>query len=86
VNTRFQLFNRIAQPRLSPDERVKANVTMLTFLVLGVLDTFDIGNLQLNNQAWALLKIGLGGYVIGRSAEKIVPALKGAMKKNEAKG
>lgn len=38
------------------------------------------------NEAWGLLKIGLGGYVIGRSAEKIAPTLKGAMKKDEAKG
>lgn len=28
-----------------------------------------------------LIKIGLGGYVIGRSAEKIVPALAAALKK-----
>ena len=59
---------------------------MLTFLVLGVLDTSGIGNLKLPNEAWGLLKIGLGEYVIGRSAEKIAPTLKGAMKKNEAKG
>jgi hypothetical protein len=59
---------------------------MLTFLVQVVLDTLGIGNLKLPNEAWALLKIGLGGYVIGRSAEKIVPTLKRAMKKDEAKG
>jgi len=28
-----------------------------------------------------LIKIGLGGYVVGRSAEKIVPAVVAAMKK-----
>lgn len=61
-------------------------ITMLTFLVLVVLDTLGVGNLKLPNEAWGLLKIGLGGYVIGRSAEKIVPTLKGAMKKDEAKG
>jgi hypothetical protein len=59
---------------------------MLTFLVLGVLDTLGVGNLKLPNEAWDLLKAGLGGCVIGRSAEKIVPTLKEAMKKGEAKG
>jgi len=32
---------------------------------------------------WTLLKIGLGGYVVGRSAEKIIPATMEAMKKKE---
>jgi hypothetical protein len=29
---------------------------------------------------WDIVELGLGGYVIGRSAEKIVPALAGALK------
>jgi len=70
-----------------PDGRpLNSVVTMLTFLVLVVLDTLGVGNLKLPNEGWSLLKIGLGGYVIGRSAEKIAPTLKGAMKKDEAKG
>ena len=32
---------------------------------------------------WELIKIGLGGYVIGRSAEKIVPAAVTAFKSSE---
>jgi len=31
---------------------------------------------------FALVKIGLGGYIVGRSAEKIVPAAVGAFKKS----
>ena len=30
---------------------------------------------------WNILEIGIGGYVIGRSAEKIAPAIAQALKK-----
>lgn len=30
---------------------------------------------------WGILEIGIGGYVIGRSAEKIIPAAAAALKK-----
>ena len=30
---------------------------------------------------WDIVQLGLGGYVIGRSVEKIVPAIAGALKK-----
>ncbi|MCF2949197.1 holin family protein [Paraglaciecola aquimarina] len=46
-------------------------ITMLTFLVLVVLDSFGVLAFRLSEDAWTLLKIGLGGYVAGRSAEKI---------------
>ena len=36
-----------------------------------------IPSLVLNNQMWDLLKIGIGGYIVGRSAEKVVKNLKG---------
>lgn len=32
-------------------------------------------------ELWSIIKIGLGGYVIGRSAEKIAPAVAEALKK-----
>ena len=51
-------------------------ITMLTFLFLVVMDSFGILPNRLANDAWDLLKIGLGGYVVGRSAEKIVAHLK----------
>ena len=36
-----------------------------------------VPTLVLNNQMWDLLKIGIGGYIVGRSAEKVVKNLKG---------
>lgn len=46
-------------------------VTMLTFLVLSVADSTGILPSPLRDEAWSLLQIGLGGYVVGRSAEKV---------------
>lgn len=46
-------------------------ITMLTFLALVVLDSFGVLPFRLASEAWGLLKIGLGGYVIGRSAETV---------------
>ena len=54
-------------------------ITMLTFLVLVVMDTMGFTEFRLSEQAWTLLQIGLGGYVVGRSAEKIAPQLKEGM-------
>ena len=56
-------------------------ITMLTFLALVVADTFGLTEFRLADQAWALLQIGLGGYVVGRSAEKIAPHIKGMVAK-----
>lgn len=56
-------------------------ITMLTFLVLVVCDSFGLLAFRLADQAWQLLQIGLGGYVVGRSAEKIAPQLKEMFKK-----
>lgn len=45
-------------------------ITMLTFLALVVCDSFGWLANPLAKEAWTLLQIGLGGYVIGRSGEK----------------
>jgi len=55
-------------------------IVMLTFLALVVLDSFGWLANPLANEAWLLLQIGLGGYVIGRSAEKAVKVLKKEVK------
>ena len=47
-------------------------ITMLTFLFLVVCDAFGFLAFRLADQAWILLQIGLGGYVVGRSGEKIM--------------
>ena len=56
-------------------------ITMLTFLVLVVCDSFGWLAFRLADQAWTLLQIGLGGYVAGRSLEKISPKIVEVMKK-----
>lgn len=50
-------------------------ITMLTFLILIVADTFGFTEYRLSEQSWGLLKIGLGGYVVGRSVEKVAPVV-----------
>ncbi|KAF0153562.1 MAG: hypothetical protein FD143_94 [Ignavibacteria bacterium] len=51
-------------------------ITMLTFLILVVCDSFDWLAFRLSNEAWTLLQIGLGGYVLGRTGEKIVEKIR----------
>ena len=55
-------------------------ITMLTFLALVVCDSFGLLAFRLADQAWTLLQIGMGGYVIGRSCEKVLPSI---LKNNE---
>ncbi|ASV34135.1 hypothetical protein BJP41_06710 [Candidatus Williamhamiltonella defendens] len=57
-------------------------LTMLTFLGLVVADTFGLTEFRLAQEAWTLLQIGLGGYVVGRSAEKVIPKLTELMRKD----
>ena len=47
-------------------------ITMLTFLALAVGDSLGFLATPLRDEAWMLLQIGLGGYVVGRSAEKVI--------------
>lgn len=54
-------------------------VTMLVFLGLTVSDAFGWLPFRLADQAWELLKIGLGGYVVGRSVEKVAPQITAAI-------
>ncbi len=56
-------------------------ITMLTFLLLVVLDSFGLLASPLADEAWLLLQIGLGGYVTGRSMEKLVPKIADALHK-----
>lgn len=54
-------------------------ITMLTFLALVVADSFGWLPSKLAPQAWTLLQIGIGGYTVGRSAEKIAPVVMKAL-------
>jgi hypothetical protein len=49
---------------------------MLTFLALVVFDSFGLLSSKLAPEAWTLLQLGLGGYVVGRSAEKLIKQTK----------
>nr|WP_312037212.1 3TM-type holin [Pseudoalteromonas sp. MMG012] len=51
-------------------------ITMLTFLVLIICDSFGLLAFRLSEQAWELLQLGIGGYVIGRTVEKAAPSVK----------
>lgn len=56
-------------------QRTWRPITMMTFLVLTVADAFGLLPFRLAAEAWTMLQLGLGGYVIGRTAEKVVPQL-----------
>ena len=54
-------------------------ITMLTFLALTVCDSFGWLPNRLAPEAWSLLQLGLGGYVVGRSIEKVAPSISAAI-------
>ena len=51
-------------------------ITMLTFLALAVGDSLGWLPNPLKDEAWMLLQLGLGGYVVGRSAEKVIKTVR----------
>lgn len=59
-------------------------ITMLTFVGLIVARMLGYTAPGVNESEylmlWELIKLGLGGYVIGRSVEKVTPGLVGALK------
>lgn len=58
-------------------------VTMLTFLVLVVMHHVGWLAIELTDQMWSLLKIGIGGYIGSRGAEKIIPAIMSTLDKKK---
>ncbi len=60
-------------------------ITMLTFLMLVVLHHAGWLAIELTDQMWGLLKIGIGGYIGSRGAEKIVPAIISTLNKKDGK-
>ena len=55
-------------------------ITMLVFVYIIahnyiIAPLFGLKELAIPPDMWSLLKIGIGGYVIGRSAEKIAPSV-----------
>jgi len=64
-------------------------IVMLTFTGLIVSRWFGWSSDGLTEaealKLWGIVELGLGGYVIGRSAEKVVPAVAAAIAKGAAK-
>ena len=60
-------------------------ITMLTFVALIVARWFGWAAPNLAEaeylKLWDIVQLGLGGYVIGRSVEKVVPSIAGVLKK-----
>lgn len=60
-------------------------ILMLTFGGLIVARWFGFAAPNLSEveylKLWSIVELGIGGYVIGRSAEKIVPSISDALKK-----
>ena len=44
---------------------------LILLIATGIMNVEDLA--MVPNQLWRLLQIGIGGYIVGRSAEKIVP-------------
>jgi hypothetical protein len=51
-------------------------LVMLSLTALVIVDSFGWLANPLSAEAWLLLQIGLGGYVVGRSGEKIAKTIK----------
>jgi len=51
-------------------------ITMLSFLILVYLNQFDLLTIPLTDEIWGLFKVGLGGYISGRTIEKAVGIIK----------
>ncbi len=60
-------------------------LTMLTFVALIVARWFGWAAPNLSEaeyiKLWDIVELGLGGYVVGRTVEKVVPGLTGIFKK-----
>lgn len=60
-------------------------ILMLTFGGLIVARWFGFAAPNLSEaeylKLWSIVELGIGGYVIGRSVEKIVPSVAGALKR-----
>jgi hypothetical protein len=60
-------------------------LTMLTFVALIVARWFGWAAPGLSEaeylKLWSIVEFGLGGYVVGRSVEKIAPSIAGALKR-----
>lgn len=71
--------SKIVHAEASSQHWLTANwrpITMLTFLTLVVGDSLGWLPNDLRDETFLLLEIGLGGYIVGRSGEKIAKIMK----------
>jgi len=83
-----QVAGQIVRTEAASSHWLAANwrpLTMLTFAGLIVARWFGFAAPELSEAEylalWDIVEIGLGGYIVGRSAEKIVPTVAQAMKR-----
>lgn len=77
---------RIVEAEAKSESWLTANwrpITMLTFLALVVADVFGMLAFRLAPEAWSLLQLGIGGYVVGRTVEKAATPVIEALKKKD---
>ena len=75
LNARAEIVNSEAQS----EQWIVASwrpIVMLSLTALVIVDSFGWLANPLSQEAWLLLQIGLGGYVVGRSGEKIAKTIK----------
>lgn len=75
----FNARSRIVEAEAKSEHWVTATwrpITMLTMLGLVVGDALSILPNPLSQEAFTLLQLGIGGYVVGRSAEKVIKTIK----------
>ena len=79
---------KIIQTEAASQHWLAANwrpLTMIVFVALIVARWFGWAAPNLSEaeylKLWSIVEFGLGGYVVGRSVEKIAPTIAGAIKK-----
>jgi len=55
--------------------------TLIMLIATGLMDVEALARVP--EQLWRLLQIGIGGYIVGRSAEKIIPQVFNKKQKKE---
>lgn len=83
-----QAASKIIQTEAASTHWLAANwrpLTMITFVVLIVARWFGWAAPNLSEaeyiKLWSIVEFGLGGYVVGRSVEKIAPSIAQAIKR-----
>ena len=66
------------RPLAGPEQ---AAIVLIMLIATGLMDTEALAAVP--DKLWTLIEIGLGGYIVSRGAEKIVPGIVGSLKKKD---